>query len=91
MIRRECTNVIRQMLSIIPINEVEFINALNWNYEDASYKAPEETIQWERTSQTLQKYIPFPPTEKWQKDILCIFSTMTKEELEKEILEFLNK
>ena len=36
----------------------ELIKDLQWNFDDAGYKAPEETLQWERTMKTLEKHIP---------------------------------
>jgi hypothetical protein len=51
------------MLEKIP--KVEFIKDLEWNYEDASCKAPEETIQWDRTSRTLIKHMSEIPKEEW--------------------------
>lgn len=80
MNRRICTEVIIQMMEHIPENKTEFIKDLQWNYEDASYKAPEETPQWIRTSQTLQKHIT-KPTEEWEFNVLSIFSTKTVDEI----------
>lgn len=83
MNRRICTDVIQQMLDIIPENNTELIKDLQWNYEDASYKAPEETIQWIKTSQTLQKHIS-NPKEDWEFNVL---STLPVDEIKKEILK----
>ncbi len=80
MKRRLCHHVISQMLAFIPDDQTELISALKWNYEDSIYKAPEETLQWNRTMQTLQKYIP-KPIEEWHFDVLSIFTTKTVEEL----------
>ena len=76
MNRRDCSTVITEMLAKIPKSRdnVDFIEALDYNREDANYKAPEETIQWERTQQTLIKYIPIPK-EDWQFEVLSIFTT----------------
>lgn len=82
MVRRECQVVIKAMMEKIPSSETEFIKDLRWNLEDASYKAPEETIQWERTSLTLEKHIP-NPVEYWQFEVLSIFTTKSIEELKK--------
>jgi hypothetical protein len=43
------------MISKIPKEKTEFIKDLEWNFKDSSYKHPNETLQWERTSMTLQK------------------------------------
>ena len=53
--KRECAEVIKQMLEIVPKENQPLIDDLMWNYNDASYKAPEDIIQWERTSDTLKK------------------------------------
>ena len=64
MKRRNCCVVILKMLEKVPEEKTEFIKDLKWNYNDASYKAPEETLQWQRTMQTLMNHIP-APTEEW--------------------------
>ena len=76
MNRRNCCVVITEMLTKIPKtrDNVDLIEALDWNREDANYKAPEETLQWQRTQQTLVKYIPVPK-EDWQFEVLSIFTT----------------
>ena len=60
MTPRNCPQIIKQMIEKIPSDKTEFIKDLEWNYEDASYKAPEEILQWERTQETLIKHIPKP-------------------------------
>jgi len=79
---RNCCDVIRDMINEIPVDCEDFIKELNWNYEDASYKAPEETIQWKRTSETLGKYITIP-IEDWEFRVCSIFTTKSVEELKK--------
>ena len=49
MERRNCQAIIKQMMEKIPSDKTDFIKDLEWNFEDAGYKAPEETLQWERT------------------------------------------
>lgn len=80
MKRRICTEVIRDMMVLLPDDQHDLRKALEWNYEDALYKAPEETLQWVRTMQTLQKYIP-NPSEDWHFKVLSIFTTRTVDEL----------
>lgn len=82
MERRNCQVIISQMLEKIPADKTEFIKALNWNLNDASYKAPEETIQWQRTMETLQEHIP-APSETWEFEVLQIFTTRNMEELKR--------
>jgi hypothetical protein len=78
--RRNCCEVIKQMMKKIPADQVELIKDLQWNYEDASYKAPEETLQWERTMNTLMKHI-LTPTQEWQFEVISIFTTTSVEQL----------
>ena len=83
---RDCHKIIREMINCIPKEEIDLINALEWNYNDAWYKSPEETIHWIRTSETLQKYINPPDINKnWQIKILSIFSTISEEDIIKEL------
>lgn len=81
MKRRNCVEVISDMILEIPDSETQLLEDLNWNLDDASYKAPEETIQWNRTMSTLMKHIP-EPKEDWQFKVLEIFTMKTREELE---------
>ncbi len=80
MERRLCQLVIKEMLEKIPKSETELLSDLEWNFNDACYKAPEENLQWIRTSQTLQNHIP-KPTKDWHFEILSIFTTKSIEEL----------
>ena len=82
MKRRNCIYVIDKMLLEIPKDKTDFISDLTWNFEDAMYKAPEETLQWQRTMETLMKHIP-EPTEEWEYKVLSIFTTKSIEELKK--------
>jgi len=82
MERRDCCQVIIDMLNEIPDSEIEIIEALKINYEDAFFKAPELNIQWIQTSETLQNYIPLPKKE-WEFKILSIFSTIPIEDIKK--------
>jgi len=84
MKRRICTDVIKQMIEVIPASEIDLISDLQWNYEDASFKAPEETLQWRRTSATLQKHI-LELTQDWQFNVLSIFSNIPADEIKNQI------
>ena len=53
MQKRNCCGVIVQMIAIIPVENIEFIQSLEKDFESASYKAPEDTVQWDRVSETL--------------------------------------
>ena len=59
---------------------------MNWVIEDASFKAPEETLPWHRCFDVLQKYIA-KPTEDWQIKIWSIFSEVPEDEIRKQIEE----
>jgi hypothetical protein len=87
MSRRNCCAVITEMMFKIPKSEEEFLKDLQWNWEDASYKAPEEVLQWHRTQATLMKHIP-KPTQDWEFEVLCIFTTKTRTELEELFKEY---
>lgn len=80
--RRDCQSVILQIKDKIPESKVELLKDLQWNFEDAAYKAPEETLQWERTAMTLQKHIP-KPIENWEFEVISIFTVAPIEELRK--------
>lgn len=81
---RNCCSVITQMIDKIPSDKTELIKDLQWNYEDASYKAPEETLQWTRTSNTLMKHI-LTPKEDWEFEVLGIFSTQSVDDIRKAV------
>jgi len=80
MARRNCCEIINQMVEKIPTEKTELLKDLEWNLEDASYKAPEETLQWNRTMNTLMKHIPEPKLD-WEFEVLSIFTTKTVDEL----------
>jgi len=80
MERRNCCEIIEKMIEKIPGDKREFVKDLEWNKEDAAYKAPEENIQWERTMFTLYKHMPNPELE-WEFEVLHIFTTRSIEEL----------
>lgn len=87
MERRICSEVIVEMIKHIPKDKKELLEDLEWNYEDASYKAPEEFTQWYNTMTTLQKHFP-DPKENWEFEVLSIFTTLSIEDLKrKKLLE----
>lgn len=81
---RNCCQIISQMIEKIPTDKTEFIKDLQWNYEDASYKAPEETLQWHRTQSTLIKHIP-KPSEDWEFEVLSIFTTQSVDDIRRAV------
>lgn len=82
MQRRNCAEVITEMIKVIPSHGIHLKTDLEWNREDACYKAPEETIQWNRTQQTLEKHLA-SPTQNWEFEVLSIFTTISVDELKK--------
>lgn len=80
MERRNCCAIIAEMMVKIPKEKTELIKDLEWNFEDASYKAPEETLQWYRTQSTLIKHIP-KPSEDWEFEVLSIFTTQSVDDI----------
>ena len=86
MNRRDCQEVILKMIKKIPHDKIDFIKDLQWNFEDAGYKAPGEVLQWHRTMETLQKHIP-KPIAKWEFKVLSIFTTRTMNEQKKTIIK----
>jgi len=77
--RRNCCEVIQKMIEKVPADQTELIKDLQWNYDDASYKAPEEVIQWRRTLETLQKHMNPLPEHDWEFEVLAIFIDDTVE------------
>ena len=75
--RRNCQKVIANMLEHIPEDNANFIKDLKWCYEDAKYKAPEETLQWERTTIVINKYIK-DIHHKWEQKVVDIFTNKTQ-------------
>jgi len=74
----------------IPQDKTELIKDLRWNFDDASYKAPEESLQWQRTQSTLIKHLS-KPTEDWEFEILSIFTTQSVDDLKIAVTDSLNK
>lgn len=77
---RNCQSVILKMIELIPEEKTELIKDLQWNFEDAGYKSPEDTLQWGRTSGTLQKHIPEPSIE-WEFEVLAVFTNKSMDEI----------
>ena len=86
-VRRNCVDVIRYMLKHVPDTSPALRLDLEWNLGDASYKAPEQNIQWARTQQTLIKHIDPQPVEDWEFEVISIFTTKSIEELRESFKE----
>lgn len=79
--RRDCVTVIDAIMKLVPSDLVEFRKQLEWNRTDASYKAPEETLQWQGLSRTLSSNIPYPPTQEWHHSVLSAFMDVPIEQV----------
>ncbi len=75
------------MLKLVPKDKPSLRLDLEWNLEDAAYKAPEQNIQWARTQQTLAKHITPYPKENWEFHIISIFTTKSIVDLRKNFKE----
>ena len=89
MERRNCCEVILEMIKEIPEEEAGLIDELNKDLEDASFKAPELTIQWDRTMRTLMNHLP-KPSKDWHWKVLSIFTTKPVEALKAEFIAIQN-
>ena len=85
--RRNCCSVIVKMLAEVPKDQSSLRLDLEWNLEDAAFKAPEQNIQWARTQQTLAKHITPYPKETWEFRVLSVFTTKSIADLRKNFKE----
>lgn len=81
---RNCSKIIKQIISEVPTDKKDFINDLQKNYSFAVYKAPEDITQWNRLRTTIMQYIP-EPNEDWEFKVLSIFTTTSIEDLKNEV------
>lgn len=74
---RDCCQIIEQIIKEIPTDRTDFIVDLQKDHYNASFKAPEEILQWERLQNTLTRYIPESKEdwEDWEFRVLSIFTT----------------
>ena len=82
---RNCCDVIREMISKVPEDKTNLLIRLNKNLKDASYKAPEETVQWFQVQDTLIEFME-KPTEDWEFEVLSVFTTKSVSELREIVL-----
>ena len=79
---RKLTDVIDEILEIIPEQETDFINQLKDIHASVSCAPPELFgTWWSETYETLWSNIPPKPTEYWQYKVLSIFSTKSVDEI----------
>lgn len=82
---RNLKDVINEMLDIIPDNEIELISKLKNIRKEQIYRAPESTVGWELVSEELELINLDFNSEYWKFKIFSIFSTMSMEDIEKEL------
>lgn len=73
------------MLDVIPDNEIELISKLKNIRKEQIYRAPEDTVGWELVSEELELINLDFNSEYWKFKIFSIFSTMSMEDIEKEL------
>ena len=83
---RNLKDVINEMLNIIPKDEIYLISALKNIRNDQIYRAPEDTVGWELVSEELQSINLDFNSEYWKFKIFSIFSTMSIEDIKKELI-----
>ena len=82
---RNLKDVINEMLNVIPEDEIYLISALTEIRNDQIYRAPEDTVGWELVSEELESIGLNLDSEYWKFKILSIFSTMSIEDIKKEL------
>lgn len=82
---RNLKDVINEMLKVIPEDEINLIDALKDIRNDQIYRAPEDTIGWELVSEELELIDLDLDSEYWKFKIFSIFSTMSIEDIKKEL------
>jgi hypothetical protein len=81
---RNLSEVIDQMVEVIPKAEVSFIATLASNKSSADFCAPEMVpFWWREVHTTILDYVPSVPVEEWHYQVLSIFSTHPIEEMKK--------
>lgn len=83
--RRNCQEVIEQMLALIPADCTGLIKSLESDFNYAKYRAPEETSQWDKVYLSLRNYIPTPIAD-WQFEVLSVFTTRSVNDLKLDLL-----
>jgi hypothetical protein len=85
-IMRDLKDVINKMLRVIPDKEVFLIKTLEKIKQDQIYRAPEDTVGWELVSEELQLIPLNSNSEYWKFRLFSIFSTMSIEDIKKELM-----
>ena len=82
---RNLINVIDEMLSVIPKNEISLILFLEDVKESQKFRAPEDMIGWFQVSELLETFEFNKKTPMWKLQMCSIFSTQPIEEILSEI------
>lgn len=82
---RNLKDVINEMLKVIPKDEINVIDALKDIRNNQIYRAPEDTVGWELVSEELELIDLDLDSEYWKFKIFSIFSTMSIEDIKKEL------
>ena len=88
---RNLITLIDEMLREIPAKEEYLIESLKDIQDSQRYRAPEDMLGWQMVSEELQNLDLKPKSANWKYKICSIFSTMTVEEIRKEVKEFCKK
>lgn len=72
---RSIQDVIDAMVAVIPADKSDFLQRLQWIKNDAGFKAPElMRVSWEHLANAVNEFIPYPPVEDWQKQVVSILA-----------------
>jgi hypothetical protein len=81
---RVLSEVIDQIVAVIPETEVDFIVRLASNRSSVVICAPEMVpVWWREVHSTILDNVPSVPVEEWHYQVLSIFSTHPIEEMKK--------
>ena len=87
---RQITDVITQLVAVIPTTETHLLQQLEFIKRDVPYKAPETMGEmWYRLSMELQSNTPRIPTEDWHFQAMSIVSTKPEAELREAVRVYL--
>ena len=83
---RFITDVITEILTVVPSFEGHLRHELESIHESACYTAPEaQQLRWVQLQDCLLTNIGTTPTLEWEFEVLSIFSTVPVEEIKKDL------